>query len=143
MMIPIIDQPRYGPNDAGSPFGYDRSEYPCNKPNTDSLDGVFYNLMKSFVKDYKVTRGASSIIYEYDVPGVSKNDLSVNIGKDGYITIETGKDAKRSYRYHHRIDDGCLINSSDIGASLEDGVLYVEFTLSKEYEKLPITIPIQ
>lgn len=100
-------------------------------PSYRSFDRSFERFFNDATSGLKVEQDDKAFTVSLDVPGVAREDLSINI-EDSVVRIETKAEAKRQFKAAYELPTELDADAS--GAKLENGVLTL--TLAK---KVPVT----
>lgn len=107
-----------------------------SKKETDSLNQWIYNEGPSGVVSERLDDGRE--VFYFDVPGLTKEDLSIELHKN--ILVVKGskklkKQAEKKVNYTLKLSDS--VNQSSIEANCENGLLTVVLT-QKEEERMKL-----
>ena len=77
---------------------------------------------------------------EVEIPGVKKENVEVNVEGNELTIKETRKNGEAEVTYERSFRLSEEVDSENIGASVEDGVLRLSFTKKKSAEARKLTI---
>jgi HSP20 family protein len=105
---------------------------------SDTLDRIFSDAFDGKNQQSQVESDETSITLSLDVPGLSKEQLTIGI--EGRIVRITSKDdAQRSFKAAYKL--GSDVDAAKSEAKLENGVLTVKFTkIAPESRQTLLTI---
>ena len=101
-------------------------------PSYRSFDRGFERFFNDTTQGLKVEQDDKAYIVSLDVPGVSREDLSIQI-EDSIVRIETRAEAKRQFKAAYELPQELDAESS--GAALENGVLTLTLVKSVPVSK--------
>lgn len=103
----------------------------------DSKDQVFSDRYGR----YEISEKDSSVNLEIALPGVSKEDISINV-KRGIIKVEVKENQERKWvkSYQNSFSMGNSLDPDKIEAKVENGILSVEIKKKKDSEGKKIEI---
>lgn len=121
----------------------------------DDLFGVYKQRDLSTSPMVNIRKSEDSIVYEFAVPGMSKEDFSIETDGDHSLVVSAKKETrasleddknkfiKREFNYNSfrkKIILPIDISSSDIRARYDNGILFVTLPVKKDRKKIDIKI---
>lgn len=116
------------------------------------LDDINLSLLKDFNKEtYKekthkapvpVKKEEDHLVYEFDMPGVKKSEVSIEY-RNKFVKIVAASETAKQRHYSYNFYVGDKYDPKSIDASLTDGVLYLKIDKIKEKEDSNVKIQIK